>query len=89
MYETYRLNFPIETEQAQLFWASYHKLNRVKAIIAFSLDEDNANDNLRRFGFTRGFREICLKKYKQHIGDHKMLNIPYSVIASEWYKEIK
>lgn len=84
----FKLNFPITTDEANKFWSSKHKLNRVKAIIAFSLNEDNANENLRRFGFKRGFRERCLNKYSVYIKHPDMKTIPYSLLLPEWYKEL-
>lgn len=87
-YELFKLNFPVTTDEARKFWASQHKLNRVKAIIAFSLSESNANDNLRREGFPRGFRELAVVKYKNYIGQHDMKNVPFSALSDLWYKEI-
>ncbi|MGG7954782.1 hypothetical protein PGN61_20980 [Klebsiella aerogenes] len=84
----YKLNFPIKTDEANKFWSSHHKLNKVKAVIAFSLNVDNANDNLRRYGFTRGFRERCLMKYSKYIKQPDMKNIPFSLLLPEWYKEL-
>lgn len=86
--DNYKLNFPITTPEANKFWSSHHKLNRVKAIIAFSLDINNANDNLRRFGYTRGFRERCLIKYAVYVNKPDMKTIPYSQLTNIWYKEV-
>lgn len=59
----YKLNFPIVTDEAYAFWESRHKLNRIKAIIAFSLNLENANDNLRRAGYYRQYRKRFLQVY--------------------------
>lgn len=82
-------NFPITTNKAREFWESKHKLNRAKAIIAFSLDEDNANDNLRRHGEINHFRKRLLRNYKQYVNNPKMDNIPFSPVNNKpWYEEL-
>ncbi|ELI5583685.1 hypothetical protein MLN87_07370 [Escherichia coli] len=78
-------NYDIETPEAIRFWGSNHVLNRVKSIIAFSLNEDNANDNLRRYGFTFGFRQRCLDHYKKYVNQPTMKNIPFSYPSENLY----
>ncbi|MCS5737470.1 hypothetical protein, partial [Herbiconiux daphne] len=68
----FKLNFPIESPEAYKFWGSKHKLNRIKAIIAFSLDVDNANDNLRRAGYYNLYRKRMLKHYSKYVNDPQM-----------------
>lgn len=80
------LNFPITTPEAEKFWGSKHKSNKVKAIIAFSLSEENANDNLRRYGYTYLYRQRALKHYGMYIGMHEMLNIPFSELKDPWWE---
>lgn len=82
---TFKLNFPIETEEAENFWASRHRLNRIKAIIAFSLNVDNANDNLRRFGYHYDYRQKYLKLYAQYVNSPAMTNVPFSTTEEAWY----
>lgn len=78
------LNYDIETEEASKFWASRHRSNRMKAVIAFSLDKDNAMDNLRREGFTYGVRRAALLAYGQYINHPSMLHIPFTEMSSDW-----
>ncbi|WWV91986.1 hypothetical protein [Escherichia phage PJNS034] len=82
------LNFPIETPEAQKFWASPHILNQVKAIIAFSLDESNAADNLQRYGYKLKWRKRALKAYKQYVNNPSMSGVPFSEMGVNWWDEI-
>lgn len=84
----FKLNYPIETEEAQKFWASNHKCNRVKAIVAFSLNEANANDNLRRFGYPRAFRKRVLDNFSQYVNQPDMKGIPMSDMKDFWWEEM-
>lgn len=72
------LNFLIETKEAQKFWASINKENKLKAIIAFSLNLDNANHNLRRFGYKNIYRKIKLKEYGEYVNNPSMVGIPFT-----------
>lgn len=82
-------NFQITTEKAKEFWGSRHKLNRAKAIIAFSLDADNANDNLRRAGYANLWRKRLLRNFKQYVNDPQMNNIPFSPVNGlPWWEEL-
>lgn len=81
----FKLNFPIETPQAKLFWASRHKSNRMKAIIAFSYNKENAIANLRRYGYPRGMRAKAWAAYGQYVRDPDMLTIPYSTLLNPWW----
>lgn len=85
MSENFKLNYPIETPEAWKFWSSKHKLNRIKAIIAFSLSYENANDNLRRHGYSNLYRKKYLNHYRQYINNHQMKTIPFSDTADEWW----
>lgn len=81
----YKLNYPIETEDAYKFWKSKHKANQCKAIIAFSLNLSNANDNLRRYGYSRDFRERALKNFCMYVNNPSMSGIPYTELTTPWY----
>lgn len=74
----YTLNYPIETEEAQRFWASINKDNKIKAIIAFSLNLDNANHNLRRYGYKNIYRKIKLKEFGEYVNNPSMVGIPFT-----------
>lgn len=84
----YKLNFPIVTDEAYAFWESRHKLNRIKAIIAFSLDLDNANDNLRRAGYYRQYRKRYLDIYGCIVHMPDMKDIPFSPLTEHWWDPI-
>lgn len=85
MEKYFKLNFPVETEEAQRFWASKHRLNRIKAIIAFSTDLDNANDNLRRAGYSYMYRKKYLKAYSCYVNSPSMKVVIYSDLHDLWY----
>lgn len=82
------LNFPIETPEAQKFWASSHISNKAKAIIAFSLDEDNAADNLARYGYRYHWRKRALAGWKQYVNNPSMAGVPFSEMGVNWWQEI-
>lgn len=83
-----RLNFPIETDEAKKFWASQHRCNRAKSIIAFSLNLENANDNLRRWNFRRHFRRRALAAFGQYVAQPAMTGIPFSEMEDLWWDEM-
>ena len=82
----FKLNFPIETPEAYTFWASKHKCNRIKAIVAFSYDVQNANDNLRRHGLPFGQRLRALRSFSAFINNPSMTNVPFSEAETPWYE---
>lgn len=84
----YKLNFPIETEEAKKFWASRHKANRCKAIMAFSLNLDNANDNYRRFRYPRQFRKRALAAFAGYVNNPSMAGVPFSALEDKWWEEM-
>lgn len=84
----FKLNYPVETPEAYRFWSSNHKANKIKAIIAFSLDLDNANDNLRRHGFMLHYRERALRNFCMYVNSPAMSGIPFSELDSPWYEEM-
>lgn len=83
------LNYPIETEQAQKFWASKSKVNKCLAIIAFSYDEHNALMNLRRVG---GYPYIFRKYHAWnnlgcYVNNPHMANIPFhNIDEMPWWE---
>lgn len=79
------LNYPIETEEAQTFWASKHKCNKMKSIIAFSLSYENANDNLRRYGYKLGWRKRALLAFGKYVNKPDMRDIPFSPLSTPWW----
>lgn len=82
----FKLNYPVETPAAYKFWSSNHKANKMKAIIAFSLDLENANDNLRRHGFMLHFRERALRNFCMYVNNPSMAGVPYSELEDPWYE---
>jgi len=84
----YKLNYPVETEAALKFWSSNHKANKCKAIIAFSLNMKNANDNLRRYGYALHFRERALKAFASYVNNPSMAGVPYSEMSDPWWTEM-
>lgn len=82
------LNYPIETPEAEKFWASNHKSNKVKAIIAFSLDLENANANLGRYGYTRAWRNRALYHFGQYVNQPDMAAVPFSELSTPWYLDM-
>lgn len=80
------LNYPIETEEAKKFWASRHKCNKMKCIIAFSLNLDNANDNLRRFGYTLSWRKKAIRHFGGYVNQPDMAGIPFSEMSTPWWE---
>lgn len=79
------LNYPIETEEAWKFWNSQHKCNEAIAIIAFSLNYDNANDNLRRYGYKYFWRKKALGMFGAFTNYPSMEGLPfYEISTSHW-----
>lgn len=88
MAKMFKLNYPVETAAAKKFWASRHKCNRMKAIIAFSLDLENANDNLRRHGYAKQWRNRALKNYASYVNTPSMAGIPFTELATPWWVDM-
>lgn len=84
----FKLNYPVETPEALDFWNSNIKLNKIKAIIAFSLNLDNANDNLRRRGYYRQFRKRALSAFGQYVNQPDMKNVPMNDMEDKWWEEM-
>lgn len=86
MADFYKHNYPIETDEAVAFWASNHKCNRMKAIIAFSFDLQNANINLRREGYSRFWRLRALNNFGMYVDRPSMSTLPYSMMDTPWWE---
>ena len=84
----YKLNDPIESAEAKKFWSSNLKLNRIKAIIAFSLDLENANDNLRRYGYSKQYRNRALRAFGQYVNNPTMAGVPFNQLEDKWWEEM-
>lgn len=80
------LNYPVETPEAFKFWGSKHKCNKMKSIIAFSLDLDNANDNLRRYGYTLQWRKKAIRHFGRYVNTPSMVGIPFSELSTPWWE---
>lgn len=85
MSDLYKLNFPVETEEAKRFWASRHKSNRLKAMAAFSLNKPNYNDNMRRAGYSLWWRRKAILSYSQYIRDPGMKDVPFSTLSEPFW----
>lgn len=84
----FKLNYPVETPEALDFWKSNIKVNKIKAIIAFSLNLENANDNLRRKKYSRAFRKRALDSFGEYVNQPDMKNIPMSDMENKWWEEM-
>lgn len=84
----FKLNYPIETPEAIKLWGSEHVCNRMKAIIAFSLNLENANDNLRRFGYKLQWRKRALAAFGQYVSTPDAIGIPFSEMSDFYWNEM-
>ncbi|MGL5579651.1 MAG: hypothetical protein ACRDCE_01600 [Cetobacterium sp.] len=82
----HKMYFPIETKEAKAFWASRHKCNRLKAIVAFSRDYEDAMNNLRRFGVPVHLRLRAFNAFKNFLARPEMDGIPFSEMETPWYE---
>lgn len=81
----HRLAYPIETPEAYKFWGSRHLCNRVKAIIAFSKTLEDANNNLRRFGYQRHFRKRAINAWQFYVDMPDMEKVPFTPLSMPWW----
>lgn len=81
----HKMRYPIETEEAKKFWASRHKCNRIKAIIAFSKDAEEANNNLRRFGYQVHLRLRALNAWQNYVDMPDMSKVPFTPLDIPWW----
>lgn len=77
-------NEKIVTEEAMRFWSSSNECNNVRAILAFSKDEAEANKNLRRRGFKNILRKKLIQNNRGAINHPDMKNIPYCTSGCTW-----
>lgn len=70
--------YPITSERALKFWSSRNICNHVRAICAHSKDRMDANKNLRRFGYTRAFRDRVLNANGIVFNKPDMEGVPYN-----------
>ena len=77
----------ITTPEAARFWASRNICNKLKAIIAFSPDDKAALNNLRLYGFRRGYRELAVKVFGQYAGKPGMETVPFTNGACHLWDE--
>lgn len=82
----YKLNYPITTPEAIKFWASRHKCNRMKAVIAFSTDLQDANMNLRNDGFALFWREKAIANFGQYVNQPAMIGIPFTPMSIPYWE---
>lgn len=89
MTTVHRLPFPIETKEAQKFWASSHLCNRMKAIISFSETPEQAMALMRCLeGWSYHLRKRALTKFGVHVNNPSMLNTIFSELSTPWYEEL-
>ncbi|MGL5015957.1 MAG: hypothetical protein ACRC6V_17015 [Bacteroidales bacterium] len=82
----HKMAYPIETEAAYKFWGSRHVCNRVKAIISFSTDIEDALLNLRRHGFTSyHFRKRATDTWGSWVARPDMDTIPFTPLGVDWW----
>ena len=82
------LNYSIETDLQIKFWDSEHILNKAKCIIAFSLDLDNANDNMRRYGYKYLWRKKMIDSFGEYVNTPSMIGIPFSDLSKPWWEQL-
>ncbi len=69
---------PIQGETALKFWSSANVCNRVRAICAYSLDAEDANKNLERYGYPNSFRKRVLKSSGVEFNNPLMTGIGFN-----------
>lgn len=83
--DMHKMSYPIETPEAYKFWGSRHKCNRLKAIVAFSMNIKDANYNLRRFGYNAHLRLRALLAYQQFVAQPDMVRVPFTPASIPWW----
>lgn len=81
----YLHGYRIETIDALRFWSSDHRCNRAKAVIAFSKNLKEANDNLRRMGYRNMYRKKALAALGVYVNQPRMNSIPFSTCKDRWW----
>lgn len=84
----HKLPFPVETKEAIAFWASDHLCNRVKAIISFSRNKEEALRLLRIYlpRKTHHFRERAWEAWRLWVEMPEMDKIPFSEMETPWWE---
>lgn len=82
----HKMAFPIETEEALKFWGSRHLCNRVKAIISFSLNEEDAMHNMRRLGFQYHIRKRAWNAWQNYVAQPNMDKIEFTPLSIPWWE---
>lgn len=82
----HKMAFPIETPEAYRFWGSRHMCNRVKAIISFSQDYEDAMHNMRRFKFPYYIRRRAWHAWQNFVAQPDMTNIPFTPLSIPWWE---
>lgn len=81
----HKMAYPIETQEAYKFWSSRHVCNRIKAIVAFSRNEEEAMRNLRRFGFPYGVRKRAVHAWQNYVNMPDMEKVPFTPLGIDWW----
>lgn len=71
------LKFPL-TKRGMDFFGSKNKENIAKAYVAYSPNLIQANDLLRRRGYTLQMRKRIMKTYKAYVNNPEMTSVPFS-----------
>lgn len=82
----HKMAFPIVTEEAYKFWASRHLCNKLKAIISFSLDKEDAMHNMRRFGYQHHLRKRAWNAWQNFVAKPDMTSIPFTPLGVNWWE---
>jgi len=86
MAKMFKLNYPIETPEAYAFWASRHKCNVMKSYIAYSTDLADANDNLKRAGYSLHWRKKAIASFGKWVAYPEMRRIPFSELETPYWE---
>lgn len=82
----HKMPFPIETKEAYKFWASRHVCNRIKAIISFSLNKEDAMHNMRRYGFPYHFRARAWNAWGLWVAKPQMDKMAFTPLGVQWWE---
>lgn len=85
MAKIHYFNYPVETPEAERFWASEHKCNIAKAYIAFSKDQEDFNNQMRRAGYSYQWRKRCWANLGPYVNDPSMVGIPFSEFEDRYW----
>ena len=85
MAKKFLFNFPIETPEAVAFWDSEHKCNTAKSYAAFSKDEKDFNNLMKRAGYSYQWRKRCLANFSVYVSTPSMEGIPFSRLDQRYW----